>query len=198
MRKSIIMVGLLLTAFLITGCTRQPDLTGCWETSTDETLCATVLYLNGDHSFIHHQEGQSLVGTWGLHGDTLTLSSDSGNFTYALDRENGRLDMGDNLHLYRQPDPDIVGYWYNFSDGSPVFSSLLLMDSGLFCQEDSIFDFSSPSFDSGKRTTGNWSLSGLVLTLRGNDGTLLTYRLNPDCTTIDMGNGVLLKKHIEN
>ncbi|MBQ7849289.1 MAG: hypothetical protein IJ343_06150 [Clostridia bacterium] len=193
MRKLTLLLTLLLTLSLLNGCTPQPDLMGRWETSPEETLCATLLFLNGDRSFTHHQEGRNLVGTWGLHGNTLTLTHDGGAFTYTLDRENGRLDMGSGLHLYRQPDPDIVGWWVSTEDDIPGHTSLLLMASGCFTQEISHTDEIDPTvLDGSDRMYGDWLLEGRLLTLRCRDKTVLRYHLSTDGTVITTDSGVQL------
>lgn len=198
MRRLALLFALLATLFLLTGCAPQPDLTGCWATAPEETLCATLLFLNGDRSFTHHQGGQNLVGTWGLNGDTLTLVSDSGSIAYTLDRENGRLDMGGGLHLLRQPDPDIIGYWWATEDDIPGHTSLHLMQSGYFVQETSQTDLIDLTIlDGSDRIDGSWLLEGRLLTLRCRDKTLRQYRLSLDGTIIDMGNGVQLIKRWE-
>ena len=193
MRKLTLFLTLLLTLSLLNGCVPKPDLMGRWETRPEETLCATLLFLNGDRSFTHHQEGRNLVGTWDLHGNTLTLTHDGGAFTYTLDRENGRLDMGSGLHLYRQPDPDIVGYWMSTEDDIPGHTSLHLMSSGYFTQETSHTDEIDPTvLDGSDCMDGHWDFAGCLLTLRCRDKTVLRYHLSTDGTVITTDSGVQL------
>ena len=107
MRKPTLLLSLILILSLLTACTPWPDLTGRWETSVDETLCATVLWLNGDGTFLHIQEGRTDEGTWTLKDDTLTLcTGDGGTFSYTLDQPTGRLSMENGLHLIRVEEPD--------------------------------------------------------------------------------------------
>lgn len=193
MRRMTLFAALLLTLFLLAGCTPAPDLAGRWESSPEETLCATVLFLDGDQRFTHLQEGRTTTGTWGLDGNTLTLTSGGGSFTYTLDREDGRLDMGDGLHLCRQPDPDIVGYWGSTEDDIPGHTSLHLMESGYFTQETSHTDaIDLTVLDGSDRADGSWALAGRLLTLRCSDKVVLQYRLSTDGTLITTDEGVQL------
>lgn len=199
MRKSLLTVVLTLFLCLLTGCSRQPDLAGRWETSTNETLCATVLWLNGDHTCTYLQEGRSLDGTWQLRRNALTLTFPTGSVTLTLDRDRGRLDMGDGLFLYRQSDPDVVGYWMNTSDDASKRVSLQLMDSGLFILQ--VYDRNLPAntLDGWEEYhTGRWSLSGSLLILRcnGQHRNVLTYRLNGDASRIETDAGIPLKNYM--
>lgn len=198
MRKMTLLLILLLTLFILPGCTPQLDLTGRWETSPEETLCATILWLNGDSTFVHIQEGRTTEGTWVLGGDALTLTTSSGSFTCTLDRSTGTLLTHDGLYLYRQPDPDIAGYWMTYTDDAPKRIRLHLMDSGLFILE--IYDKDEPatSLDGWEvYRTGRWALSGSLLTLRGDDRSVLTYRLNSDASRIETDAGILLKNYMQ-
>lgn len=86
MRKSLLTVALTLFLCRLTGCSRQPDIAGRWETSTSETLCAIFLWLNGDHTCTYLQEGRSLDGTWQLRRNALALTFPTGSVTLTLDR----------------------------------------------------------------------------------------------------------------
>ncbi len=205
MRKIRMIFCLLLVVFLLTGCTPQPDLVGRWETSQGETLCVTLLWLNGDGSFYHQQEGRVTEGTWALKDDRLILTippvhelDSGGMFAYTLDRETGSLNTIDGLHLHRQPGPDAAGYWMNAADDAPKRVSLHLVESGLFILQ--IYDKDLPlnTLDGWEvYHTGKWSLSGLVLTLRSDDGHVLTYRLNADASIIETDSGILLKNYLQ-
>ena len=202
MRKTLTFVCLLLIVSLLTSCTRQPDLAGRWETAPEETLCATVLWLDGDGSFTHLQEGRTITGTWALKGDRLVLTitpmheADSGGMlTLTLNRPTGTLLTPDGLHLHRQPDPDVIGYWVSTEDDTPGAASLHLMESGYFTQEVSHSDaIDLTVLDGSDRLDGNWSLEGRLLTLRCSDKTVLRYRLSLDGTVITTDSGVQLTR----
>ena len=60
MKKLLIM---LLLCVLLTGCTVAPKLEGKWVTSLEDTLCATVLIIEGDN-FTLVTEGRTCTGFW--------------------------------------------------------------------------------------------------------------------------------------
>lgn len=204
MRRMSLIICLMLAAALLASCTPQPDLVGRWESSPDETLCATVLFLSSDGTFQRMQEGCIASGTWSLKDTRLTLTvppvhkMDSGSmFAYTLDKAAGALNTIDGLCLYRQPAPDIVGYWMNATDDAPRHVSLHLMESGLFVLQ--IYDRDLPlnTLDGWEvYHTGEWSLGGLALTLRCDDKSVITTQLSLDSQTIDMGDGVVLKNYM--
>lgn len=202
MRKPILIVCLLLITTLLTSCTRQPDLVGRWETSTEETLCATVLWLDGDGSFTHLQEGRTVTGAWALKDDHVLLTiapmhelDSGGMITLTLDRPTGTLLTPDGLRLHRQPAPDVIGYWMSTEDDIPGDASMHLMESGYFTQEVSHSDAIDPTFlDGSDRLDGSWLLEGNLLTLRCSDKTVLQYRLSLDGTIITTDSGIQLTR----
>lgn len=204
MRRILLIFCLMLAAMLLVSCTPQPDLTGKWQTAPDDTLCATLLWLNGDGTFLHMQVGRTSEGTWALKDTRLTLTvtplheMDSGGaFFYTLDKAAGTLNSIDGLRLHHEPAPDIEGYWMSFSDDAPKRVSLHLMESGLFALQ--IYDKDLPlnTLDGWETfLTGRWSLSGLHLTLRSDGGPVLTYRLNADASMIETDSGILLKNYL--
>lgn len=191
MRRLMLLPVFLLTLCFLTGCTPRTDLYGCWVTSPEETLCSTVLYLDGDSQFTLIQEGVTTTGKWTLHGLYVTLNTDD-QHSISLLYKVGALTMG-GLTLYRQPSPDIVGWWVSTEDDIPGHTSLHLMSSGYFTQETSHTDEIDPTvLDGSDCMDGHWEFAGRLLTLRCADGSTLQYRLSLDGTSIDMGNGVLL------
>ncbi len=57
------LLALLLLCALLTGCAAKPDIEGKWVTSPEDTLCATVLIIEGDR-FTLIQEGRTSTGRW--------------------------------------------------------------------------------------------------------------------------------------
>ena len=57
------LLALLLLCVLLTGCTYFAKIEGTWVTSLEDTLCATVLNIEGDN-FTLTQEGQTRTGYW--------------------------------------------------------------------------------------------------------------------------------------
>lgn len=57
------LLALLLVCVLLTGCTVMPDIEGKWVTSPEDTLCATVLIIEGDR-FTLIQAGRTSTGKW--------------------------------------------------------------------------------------------------------------------------------------
>lgn len=181
----------LLTLCLMTGCTPRSDLYGCWVTSPTETLCSTELYLDGDGQFTLIQEGVTATGGWTWHGLHVTLNT-SDQHSISLVYKVGALTM-DDLTLYRQPSPEIHGYWMSTDDDIPGRTILLLTANGDFSQETIHSDVvSDVVLDGGERLYGSWELQGRLLVLRCQDNAVLHYRLSPDGTSIDIGNGVRL------
>lgn len=191
MRRLMLLPVFLLTLCFLTGCTPRTDLYGCWVTSPEETLCSAVLYLDSDSQFTLIQGGVTTTGKWTLHGLYVTLNTDD-QHSISLLYKVGALTM-DDLTLYRQPSPDIPGYWMSSDDDIPGRTILLLTANGDFSQETTHSDtVSDIVLDGGKRLYGSWELQGRLLVLRCADGSTLQYRLSLDGTSIDMGNGVLL------
>ncbi len=56
-------LALLLVCALLTGCNVKPDIEGKWVTSLEDTLCATVLIIEGDR-FTLIQAGRTSTGRW--------------------------------------------------------------------------------------------------------------------------------------
>lgn len=57
------LLAVLLLCALLTGCAAKPDIEGKWVTSLEDTLCATVLMIEGDR-FTLIQEGRTSTGRW--------------------------------------------------------------------------------------------------------------------------------------
>lgn len=187
MRRAAILLTILLTLCLLTGCTLQPDLLGRWETAPEETLCATVLFLSSRDHFTLIQAGRSQTGSWRLTGNQLILTFSSGGKSESpgelrctLDRRSGTIDIGSGLRLYRQPDPDLTGYWHGDSDASGKMVSLLLTDSGYFLLQRHDTSLASTTLDGGDYLEGQWTLGGLTLTLKGTDGQTAYCSLSAD------------------
>lgn len=53
----------LLLCALLTGCTRTPDMDGTWVTLHEETLCGTILVIEGGR-FTLTQGGRTASGYW--------------------------------------------------------------------------------------------------------------------------------------
>lgn len=187
MRRLAAIFMLLMLAFPLTACTRNtaPNLTGWWETSSEETLCATMLLLNPDNSYWLCSEGMRWKGTWALDGSTLTLQDDLHLLTgtaidasplrYTVNEDMSVIDIGSGLHLYRKDNEDVTGYWWAGS------SSLHLMDSGIFIfQKHESLELTA--LDGGEYLTGNWTQEGLIITLHVKDGPVQTATavINPE------------------
>ena len=69
------LLALLLVCVLLTGCTVMPDIEGKWVTSPEDTLCATVLIIEGDR-FTLIQEGRTSTGRWFYDVGTIALYED--------------------------------------------------------------------------------------------------------------------------
>ncbi|MBR3764608.1 MAG: hypothetical protein IKK57_08705 [Clostridia bacterium] len=112
-------------------------LAGRWETSAEETLCATMLYImyNGQYRLI--SEGMTSEGVCRLEGDTLILESHDGHIiscgchiTPASPLER-TITLSDDLRLY--PCIDVEFQWLNFaSPGYTGHFSLMLLDDNRF------------------------------------------------------------------
>ena len=66
---------LLLLCALLTGCTDGLHLQGRWVTSLEDTLCATVLIIEGGR-FTLIQEGRTSTGKWFYDVGTIALYED--------------------------------------------------------------------------------------------------------------------------
>lgn len=69
--KKLLML-LLLLCVLLTGCSAKPDIEGKWVTSAEDTLCATVLVIEGGR-FTLIQEGRTSTGLVVHDGDSIML-----------------------------------------------------------------------------------------------------------------------------
>ena len=69
------LLALLLVCVLLTGCTVMPDIEGKWVTSLEDTLCATVLIIEGDR-FALIQAGRTATGRWFYDVGTSALYED--------------------------------------------------------------------------------------------------------------------------
>lgn len=72
MRK---LLALLLLCVLLTGCSSLPDFEGKWVTSVEDTLCATVLVIEGSR-FTLIQEGRTSKGKWFYDAGSIALYED--------------------------------------------------------------------------------------------------------------------------
>lgn len=72
------LLALLLLCVLLTGCTVMPKLEGKWVTSLEDTLCATVLIIEGNN-FTLIQEGRTSTGYWVHDVGTIALYEDAEN-----------------------------------------------------------------------------------------------------------------------
>ena len=110
-------------------------LAGRWETSADETLCATVLLLmhNGQYRLI--SEGVTTEGVCTLDGDTLTLDSGGGYASVCVWDDTPSTPTGqtitfsDGTRLYRCIDIDFVDVPIWREEYSGHFSLMLMNDS---------------------------------------------------------------------
>ena len=69
------LLALLLLCVLLTGCAAKPDIEGKWVTSLEDTLCATVLIIEGDR-FTLIQAGRTSNGRWFYDLGTIALYED--------------------------------------------------------------------------------------------------------------------------
>ena len=102
-----------------------PDPTGRWETSLNETLCATVLTLTPDCRFLMYSEGRATSGDWTLADDSLTLTTHCDSLSgvtvepltavYAFDASASVITIPGGLHLYRSV-PEFQGTWVGFPE----------------------------------------------------------------------------------
>ena len=88
---------LLLLCALLTGCAAEPHLQGRWVTSSEDTLCGTVLEIEGNR-FALTQEGQIYSGSWSddggyiiLHAEPQTPGARGMAWSVAYDLEAGTL-----------------------------------------------------------------------------------------------------------
>ena len=98
---------LLLLCALLTGCTAGPHLQGRWVTSSEDTLCATVLIIEGSR-FTLTQEGRTSTGYWVHDVGNILLYEDvehpaqSGSVWFAhYDKAADTLTLGD-MPLHRE------------------------------------------------------------------------------------------------
>ena len=101
------LLALLLLCALLTGCAAKPDIEGKWVTSLEDTLCATVLIIEGDR-FTLIQEGPISTGRWVYDMGSIALYEDvespvqSGTmWSAAYDKSADTLVLGD-MSLYRE------------------------------------------------------------------------------------------------
>lgn len=101
------LLALLLLCALLTGCAAKPDIEGKWVTSLEDTLCATVLIIEGDR-FTLIQEGRTSTGKWFHDVGNITLHEDvespaqSGSVWFAnYDKAGDTLTLGE-LTLRRE------------------------------------------------------------------------------------------------
>lgn len=175
----------------------QPDPTGMWVTSTDDTLCSTQLILNPDSTFRLNGEGQLMSGKWSLDGYTLTLfdavSLQTGitgvpqPVSYTLDESGTVLDIGGGLHLYRFI-PELEGIWLHFPEAYSGWIVLMLSGSNFFLTYTNLSDEHIPPLpDGGYWFEGTWWLEGSqtqednILTLYAENG--CTYTFTQDTAT---------------
>lgn len=69
------LLALLLLCVLLTSCTVMPDIEGKWVTSPEDTLCATVLIIEGSR-FTLTQAGRTSTGQWVYDVGTIALYED--------------------------------------------------------------------------------------------------------------------------
>ena len=121
-------------------------LAGRWETSADETLCASLLYLmhNGQYRWI--SGGVTTEGFCRLDGDTLTLKSNDGyvlsctwDSTPTTPTEQ-TITLGDGTRLYRCIDIDFLEVRITPEEYSGLFSLILINDSRFLLHYYSIGD----------------------------------------------------------
>ena len=111
-------------------------LAGRWETSAEDTLCATMLYImyNGQYRLI--SEGMTSEGICRLEGDTLTLESSDGfvltcTYAAAISPNERFITFSDGLRLYPCIDIDFQGLRFA-SPGYTGHFSLMLLDDNRF------------------------------------------------------------------
>ena len=203
MRKLTAVLILLTLVFSMTASaeTAQPNPCGMWATSTEETLCGTVLLLNPDHNFHLNGQGLLLSGKWHLDGYTLTLydavSLQTGitgvpqPVSYTLDESCTALDIGGGLHLYRVI-PEIEGIRVYFPEAYSGWVSLMLSESKFFLTYTNLSDEHIPPLpEGGYWFEGTWWLEGRctrednTLTLYAENGCVYTF-------TQDMETGFLI------
>lgn len=98
---------LLLLCALLTGCAAKPDIEGKWVTAPEDTLCATVLIIEGGR-FTLIQEGRTSTGKWFYDVGSIALYEDvespvqSGTVWFAnYDKSADTLVLGE-LPLHRE------------------------------------------------------------------------------------------------
>ena len=101
------LLALLLLCALLTGCTVMPDIEGKWVTFPEDTLCSTVLIIEGDR-FTLIREGRTSTGRWFYDVGTFALYEDvespvqSGSmWSAAYDKSADTLVLGD-MPLHRE------------------------------------------------------------------------------------------------
>ena len=101
------LLALLLLCVLLTGCSAKPDIEGKWVTSVEDTLCVTVLIIEGDR-FTLIQEGRTSTGQWFYDVGNIRLNEDvehpaqSGSVWFAnYDKSADTLTLGD-MPLHRE------------------------------------------------------------------------------------------------
>lgn len=97
----------LLLCVLLTGCTVTPKLEGTWVTSHEETLCGTILMIEGGH-FTLITEGRTSSGYWVYDVGNILLYEDVENpaqsgtaWMASYDKAADTLTLGD-VTLYRK------------------------------------------------------------------------------------------------
>lgn len=199
MRRLMAMLMLLTLLFTITASAEapQPNPSGMWATSTEETLCGTMLLLNPTHSFFLNGQGLLLSGKWSLDGYTLTLydavSLQTGitdvpqPVSYTLDESCTVLDIGGGQHLYRVI-PEMEGSWVYFPEADSGWVRLMLSESKFFLTYTNLSDEHIPTLpEGGYWFEGTWWLEGSctqednILTLYAENGCVYTF--TQDTTT---------------
>ena len=111
-------------------------LAGRWETSAEETLCATMLYImyNGQYRLI--SEGMTSEGICHLEGETLIFESSDGfvltcTYTTAISPNERFITFSDGLRLHPCIDVDFQGLRFA-SPGYTGHFSLMLLDDNRF------------------------------------------------------------------
>lgn len=108
---------------------------GRWETSTEETLCASILYLmyNGQYRLI--SQGMTTEGVYRLKGETLTLTGSDGHVTTctcdiaAVAPRDRFITFPSGTRLYPCIDVDFQALSFASPDYTGHFDILLLRDN---------------------------------------------------------------------
>lgn len=109
---------------------------GRWETSPEETLCATVLFMLENGEYMRISAGVTTRGTWTQEEYALTLlNEDAALLTWVYDPEARAIVTGDGLHLHRAVRSMDGSGWQSFTcipEAYTGFFTLLMFNDNSF------------------------------------------------------------------